>query len=71
LAASIQLAGLLRQPDDLTVPTLNHFLEISSIAVPQLPDRVDADALEHVGMLGADTLDLGQVVFHTHDVVLS
>src|SRR4051794_7508998 len=55
-------ALVLGQADDPSVPFLDHLLEMGGVAMPQLLDRVDADALEHLGVLRPDTPEVGQVV---------
>lgn len=40
----------------------NQLLETGSVTVPQLFDRVDADLLEHRGLLLANALDVGDVI---------
>ena len=55
------------ETDDLPVPGLDHLLEPGRVPVSQLLDRVDPDLLEHRCVLGADVLQLGDVVLHSHD----
>src|ERR1035438_2146158 len=48
------LAFVLGQPDDRAVPRLDHLLEVTRVAVAEFLDRIDADALEQLGIFGTD-----------------
>jgi hypothetical protein len=53
---------VLRQPYHDAVPFLDHFLQVRGVAVTQLLDGVDANALEELLVLGPDPLELVKVV---------
>ena len=68
LAAAYQAVGKL----DRAMPLFDHLLEMTRVTVAQFLNRVDADALEHLGVLRANSLELRQIVLDVvgHDISL-
>jgi Transposase DDE domain len=51
------LALVLGQGDNRAVPFLDHLLEVTRVTVAEFLDRIDADALEQLGILGTDAFE--------------
>src|SRR5271169_2900843 len=52
------------QAHNWSMPFFDHLFQVRRVAVAQLLDRIDANALEHLFVPGADSLELVEVVHY-------